>query len=150
MKWSLRNNLPSISPLPHRPFLLAAPCALHPSPPVGLWPLPLTRSVHSASHSSSPDSKHSFSADLPSAACRRSFVSPDKPLDAALYASFEELRAVCHTWGLYGVKELASRSEAVLAEAMAILDTALRMHEPLLQRLKTEYLVHLLTGSCAS
>ena len=70
-------------------------------------------------------------------------------MDVALYASFEELRAICHTWGLYGVKELASRSEAVLAEALATLDTALRMHEPLLQRLKTEYLVHLLAGSCA-
>ena len=84
------------------------------------------------------------------AICRRSFVSPDKPLDIALYASFAELRAVCHTWGLYGVKELASRSEAVLAEALATLDTALRMHEPLLQRLKAEYLVHLLAGPYAS
>ena len=56
---------------------------------------------------------------------------------------------MCHTWGLYGVKELASRSEAVLAEALVTLDTALRMHEPLLQRLKAEYLVHLLAGSCA-
>ena len=73
--------------------------------------------------------------------CRRSFVSPDKPLDIALYASYEELRAVCQTWGLYGVKELASRSAAVLADAISTLDTALRMHEPLLQRLRAEYLV---------
>ena len=73
--------------------------------------------------------------------CRRSFVSPDKPLDIALYASYEELRAVCQTWGLYGVKELASRSAAVLADAISTLDTALRMHEPLLQRLRAECVV---------
>lgn len=55
---------------------------------------------------------------------------------------------MCHTWGLYGIKELASRSAAVLAEALAVLDTALRMHEPLLQRLKAEYLVHPLVVFC--
>lgn len=54
---------------------------------------------------------------------------------------------MCQTWGLYGVKELASRSEAVLAEAMSTFDTALRMHEPLLQRLKAEYVVRPLCGS---
>ena len=74
-------------------------------------------------------------------ACRRSLVSAEKPLDAALYASYEELRAFCQTWGLYGIREMASRSETAVAEAMALVDTALRMHEPLLQRLKAEYLV---------
>lgn len=84
-----------------------------------------------------------------SSTCRRSFVSPDKPLDIALYASYEELRAVCQTWGLFGVKELASRSAAVLAEAIATLDTALRMHEPLLQRLRAEYVVRHSVVACS-
>ncbi len=73
--------------------------------------------------------------------CRKSFVSLEKPLDVALYASYEELRALCQTWGLYGVKEMALRSRAVLAEAISTVDATLRMHEPLLQRLKGEYLV---------
>ena len=74
-------------------------------------------------------------------ACRGSFVSPDRPLDITLYASYEELQAFCQTWGLYGVKEMASRSAGLLADVMGAVDTALRMHEPLLQRLKAEYLV---------
>lgn len=68
-------------------------------------------------------------------------MSSDKPLDIALYASYEELLALCQTWGLYGVKEMALRSRDVLAEAFTILDSTLRMHVPLLQRLKGEYLV---------
>lgn len=68
-------------------------------------------------------------------------MSLEKPLDIALYASYEELRAFCQIWGLYGVKEMAFRSRGVLTEAVSILDTTLRMHEPLLQRLKAEYLV---------
>ncbi|KAL0028311.1 hypothetical protein WJX79_009350 [Trebouxia sp. C0005] len=73
---------------------------------------------------------------------RRSFVSLERPLDIALYASYEELRAVCQTWGLYGVQELALRSRSVLAEAFSTLDSVMRMHMPLLQRLKAEYLDH--------
>ena len=68
-------------------------------------------------------------------------MSPDKPLDVALYASCEELCAFCQTWGLYGVKEMASRSKSVLSEAVYTLDVILRMHEPLLQRLKAEHMV---------
>ncbi len=73
--------------------------------------------------------------------CRRSFVSLERPLDIALYASYEELRAVCQTWGLFGVQELALRSRSVLAEAFSTLDSIIRMHMPLLQRLKAEFLV---------
>jgi hypothetical protein len=68
-------------------------------------------------------------------------VSLERPLDIALYASYEELRAVCQTWGLFGVQELALRSRSVLAEAFSTLDSIMRMHMPLLQRLKAEYLV---------
>lgn len=68
-------------------------------------------------------------------------MSLERPLDIALYASYEELRAVCQTWGLFGVQELALRSRSVLAEAFSTLDSIMRMHMPLLQRLKAEYLV---------
>ena len=68
-------------------------------------------------------------------------MSPDKPLDVTLYASYEELCAFCHTWGLYGVKEMAARSKDALSEAVYTLNMILGMHEPLLQRLKAEYLV---------
>lgn len=73
--------------------------------------------------------------------CRKSLVSPEKALDMSLYASQDELQAFCQTWGLNGVRELATATQAALADAVNILDAALKMHEPLLQRLKAEYLV---------
>ena len=73
----------------------------------------------------------------------------EKPLDVALYASYEELQAMCHTWGMYGVREMALRSRTVLAEAFGTLDATLRMHEPILQRLKGEYMVKCRLGSAA-
>ena len=59
----------------------------------------------------------------------------------SLYASQDELQAFCQIWGLHGVRELATSTQAPLADAINILDAALKMHEPLLQRLKAEYLV---------
>ena len=73
--------------------------------------------------------------------CRKALVSPDKALDMSLYASQDELQAFCQTWGLNGVRELAIATQAPLADAVNILDAALKMHEPLLQRLRAEYLV---------
>ena len=73
--------------------------------------------------------------------CRKALVSPEKALDMSLYASQDELQAFCQTWGLNGVRELATATQAPLADAVNILDAALKMHEPLLQRLRAEYLV---------
>ena len=68
-------------------------------------------------------------------------MSPEKGLDMSLYASQDELQAYCQTWGLHGVRELVTSTQAPLVDAINILDAALKMHEPLLQRLKAEYLV---------
>lgn len=77
--------------------------------------------------------------------CRKSLVTPQKALDLSLYASQDELQAFCQIWGLNGVRELASATQAPLADAVGIIDAAVKMHEPLLQSLKAEYLVRALS-----
>lgn len=77
--------------------------------------------------------------------CRKSLVTPQKALDLSLYASQDELQAFCQIWGLNGVRELANATQAPLADAVGIIDAAVKMHEPLLQSLKAEYLVRALS-----
>lgn len=100
------------------------------------------RSLYICIHACHSDAKHS-ACEHEHCTClhRQALVSPEKGFDIGLYASLDELQALSQTWGLWGVQELGNSSQETLQEAMSFLDAALKMHEPLLHRLKAEYLV---------
>ena len=78
------------------------------------------------------------------AACRQTFYSHStstQALDVNLYAGPAELRALMRTFGVHAARELGQHCVGPLREAVTQLDAVLREHEPLLQRLKMEYLV---------
>ena len=82
------------------------------------------------------------------AACRRTFYSHStstQALDVNLYAGPAELQALMRTFGVHAARELGQHCVAPLRDAVTRLDAVLREHEPLLQRLKMEYLVGVTT-----
>ncbi|KAK9814453.1 hypothetical protein WJX72_006133 [[Myrmecia] bisecta] len=74
---------------------------------------------------------------------RQTFTSrsaPGRPaLDVALYASCAEVGALVRVFGVYGARELGRRMEHPLGEALAGLDAALLLHEPLLTRVMVDH-----------
>lgn len=84
------------------------------------------------------------------AACRQTFYSHStspQALDVNLYAGPAELQALMRTFGVHAARELGQRCVGPLRDAVTWLDAVLREHEPLLQRLRMEYLVGVATRS---